>query len=321
VGGPHLGQGAARGRAGQAHVRAAVAAAVQSSAGERVRRVAARDGGHHGHAAADRGDVRGDVAGADGAIPQLCGADRYAAGRAHGANSGADHRGSDADDEGGAGAAEGGGGAGAGRCGGDAGGGGRGGGGRADRGAPAARAGGGERVVKALGAEDKKVVRGVTLRADPARDGRFTVANHYVEMFSSPGWSAIERRGRLHRGGSGGPQRREIAAQTLIDFPDVPWELRLHLARQCWDEVRHAGMFRERLEATGGYIGEFPVMNQEWGIVGMLDSLAARLTIQNRAFEGGSLDVFRQVTEHWRAAGGGRAAGVVGAGVGAEMSP
>lgn len=165
--------------------------------------------------------------------------------------------------------------------------------------------------MKPLGPEDKKVVRGVTLRADPARDGRFTVANHYVEMFSSPGWSAIERREKLHRDINSELQSLEIAAQTLIDFPEVTWELRLHLARQCWDEVRHAGMFRERLEATGGHIGEFPVMNQEWGIVGMLDSLAARLTIQNRAFEGGSLDVFRQVADHWREAGDERTAQVM----------
>lgn len=165
--------------------------------------------------------------------------------------------------------------------------------------------------MRALGPDDKKVVRGVTLRADPARDRRFTVANHYVEMFSSPGWSPIERREKLHRDINSELQSLEIAAQTLIDFPDVSWDTRLFLARQCWDEVRHARMFRERLEAAGGYLGEFPVMNQEWGIVGMLDSLAARLTVQNRAFEGGSLDVFRQVADHWRETGDERTAQVM----------
>jgi uncharacterized ferritin-like protein (DUF455 family) len=49
----------------------------------------------------------------------------------------------------------------------------------------------------------------------------------------------------------------------------------------------------------GGYKGEFPIINQEWGVVCMFDSLVGRLAVQNRVFEGGSLDVFRQSVEIW----------------------
>ena len=35
----------------------------------------------------------------------------------------------------------------------------------------------------------------------------------------------------------------------------------------------------------------YPIANLDWSVVGMLDSLAARLAVQNRTFEAGSLDM------------------------------
>jgi len=35
----------------------------------------------------------------------------------------------------------------------------------------------------------------------------------------------------------------------------------------------------------------YPISNLDWSVVGMLDSLAARLAVQNRTFEAGSLDL------------------------------
>jgi uncharacterized ferritin-like protein (DUF455 family) len=82
-------------------------------------------------------------------------------------------------------------------------------------------------------------------------------------------------------------------------FPDAPWDIRLAARAQCWDEVRHARAFLARLIELGGYQGEFPIINQEWGVVCMFDSLAGRLAVQNRLFEGGSLDVFKEGAESW----------------------
>jgi uncharacterized ferritin-like protein (DUF455 family) len=99
----------------------------------------------------------------------------------------------------------------------------------------------------------------------------------------------------LHRDYNNEVQNAEIAALSLTDFPDAPWELRLQLARQCWDETRHARAFLRRAKELGGRKGEFPVKNGDWGIVAAIDNLPGRLLIQNRLFEGGSMDVLRQV--------------------------
>jgi hypothetical protein len=50
----------------------------------------------------------------------------------------------------------------------------------------------------------------------------------------------------------------------------------------------------------GGHKGEFPVMHFEWNITCMQDSLAARLAIQNRTFEGGEMDVLKLHSQMWR---------------------
>jgi uncharacterized ferritin-like protein (DUF455 family) len=98
-------------------------------------------------------------------------------------------------------------------------------------------------------------------------------------------------------------QNTEITAQTLVDFPEAPWELRMQLARQCWDEVRHASLCYRRLRELGGRKGEFPVMNYEWGVICMIDSLAGRLALQNRTFEAGEMDLFRELVKKWREVG------------------
>jgi uncharacterized ferritin-like protein (DUF455 family) len=139
----------------------------------------------------------------------------------------------------------------------------------------------------------------VTLRAGLAREACFRVVTDQAEMAKFPTGSIEHRREMLHGEVNEEVQSLEIAAQSLVDFPDAPWDIRLQLARQCADEVRHARAFLHRLIEIGGYKGEFPIINQEWGVVCMFDSLVGRLAVQNRVFEGGSLDVFRQSVEIW----------------------
>ncbi|GAB3778016.1 hypothetical protein GCM10028796_57850 [Ramlibacter monticola] len=143
-------------------------------------------------------------------------------------------------------------------------------------------------------------VRGnVVLRASPAREPCFNVVDDQARMAKFPEGSLEHRREMLHGDVNEEVQSLEIAAQSLVDFPDADWELRLQLARQCWDEVRHARLFLHRLIELGGHKGEFPVINQEWGVVCMFDSLVGRLAVQNRLFEGGSLDVFKEGVVSW----------------------
>ena len=148
------------------------------------------------------------------------------------------------------------------------------------------------------------VVRnGVVLRASPAREACFTVVTDQADMAKHPEGSREARREQLHGDMNNEIQSLEIAAQSLVDFPDAPWDLRLEIARQCWDETRHTRLFLRRLVALRGYKGEFPIINQEWGVVGMFDALSARLAVQNRIFEALSLDVFREGVEAWTAWG------------------
>ena len=153
------------------------------------------------------------------------------------------------------------------------------------------------------GAEDWKIVRGMKLRRDPAREECFRIAHLHSEMHDYGDMSPVARRERLHRHAHNEVQSLEIAAQCLADFPEAPWNLRLQLARQCWDETRHAMLLYRRLGEIGGQKGEFPVMNYEWGVTCSLDSLEARLALQNRTFEGGEMDLLRKLADSWRQAG------------------
>ena len=157
--------------------------------------------------------------------------------------------------------------------------------------------------MRALAPEDTKIVRGATMRRDPAREPCFTVVHLHTDLHDYEGMSPTSQRQRLHRHMHNEMQTLEIVAQTLADFPDAPWELRVQLARQCWDETRHTAVLYRRLGELGGRKGEFPVMNYEWGVNGMLDSLAGRLAVQQRTFEGGEMDLLRQLQRQWRYAG------------------
>lgn len=153
-----------------------------------------------------------------------------------------------------------------------------------------------------VSSSETKTVRGVVLRRDPAREECFKVVQIHADLYDYPDMSPVSRRQRLHRHMHNEMQSLEIAAQSLADFPDAPWDLRMDLARQCWDETRHSSLLYRRLQELGGRKGEFPVMNYEWSVTGTMDSLPARLALQNRTFEGGEMDLLRKLVEQWQRA-------------------
>src|SRR5256885_12640108 len=152
--------------------------------------------------------------------------------------------------------------------------------------------------------EETKQIKGMTLRRDPAREDCFQVVHSDAEMQEWPGMTEISQRQRIHRHMNNETGAIEIAAQCLVDFPEAPWELRMHLARQCWDESRHVAALYQRLREIGGRKGEFPISCFEWCVTCSLDSLAARLALQNRTFEAGELDLLGQLPTKWRGDGG-----------------
>jgi uncharacterized ferritin-like protein (DUF455 family) len=150
---------------------------------------------------------------------------------------------------------------------------------------------------------ETQTICGFTLRTDPVREEAFTVVHRDVDMHEYSGFDEVARRERLHRHMNNEIGGIEIAAQMLVDFPDAPWELRMELARQTWDETRHVALLHRRLEQLGGHKGEFPVSNFEWCVTGALDHIAARLAVQNRTLEAGQMDILGKVTTAWREAG------------------
>ena len=158
----------------------------------------------------------------------------------------------------------------------------------------------------------RKTVQGVTLCADPAREPCFRVAQTDSEMqqFESS-MSEDARRERLHRHMNNEMGALEIAAQCLADFTESPWELRMQLARQAFDERRHVHALHQRLRQLGGFKGEFPIGNFEWAVTNMCDTLAARLAIQNRTFEAGQMDLLGGLRQIWRSVGDERTAEVL----------
>jgi uncharacterized ferritin-like protein (DUF455 family) len=147
-------------------------------------------------------------------------------------------------------------------------------------------------------AEMKRVL-GVALRDDPARETRFTVVQLPEDLCEYPPGSPDWRRESLHRHFNTEVQSLEIAAQSLVDFPDAPWALRLEHARQCWDESRHARLVHRELVGHGGFAGEFPIINYDWGVACAVNTLAGRLAVQNRTVEAGEMDLLLQLRDAW----------------------
>lgn len=123
-----------------------------------------------------------------------------------------------------------------------------------------------------------------------ARDARFTVRERWGELRNHPPGSPEYRREFLHRQMNEEANVMEQAAQSLVDFPDAAWEIRMWLARQCADEARHVRLYLRILERRGIAVGEYPVLNFQYRVLSRIGSLVGRLAVENRTFEADGLD-------------------------------
>lgn len=144
---------------------------------------------------------------------------------------------------------------------------------------------------------------GLRLRDDPARDACFRIVRRDAEMHDYGEASDVARREVVHRHMSNEITSLDIAAQCLAEFPDAPWELRMELARQCWDEARHVLVLYRRLLELGGRKGEFPISTFEWSVTSAIGDLAGRLATQNRTFEAGAMDIVKNLGRAFRGFG------------------
>ncbi len=101
---------------------------------------------------------------------------------------------------------------------------------------------------------------------------------------------------RMHGIYVGELQALEGAGRSLWDFPDAPWEFKMNMARQCWDEARHVQIFEKLLEHVGGEVGMYAESTFLFEAA-CADDPALRVAGVNRALEGLACDVFRDNIE------------------------
>lgn len=115
-------------------------------------------------------------------------------------------------------------------------------------------------------------------------------------------------RGLMHGIFMGEVQALEGAGRTCWDFDtgtgrdEAPFELKLDMARQCWDEARHCEISIKLSEWMGTEPGEFAESTFLYEAACNPDPVL-RLTGVNRALEGLAIDVFNTMREFGRLAG------------------
>ncbi len=102
---------------------------------------------------------------------------------------------------------------------------------------------------------------------------------------------------RMHGIFVGELQALEGAGRSLWDFPDAPWEFKMNMARQCWDEARHVQIFEKLLD----HVGATPGMYAESTFLfecACSEDPAMRVAGVNRGLEGLACDVFRDMIRY-----------------------
>ena len=168
---------------------------------------------------------------------------------------------------------------------------------------------------------------------DLARDDRF-VRVPIMERLNDPRTARVEQTSKGKRGPGrltpdrpdapdaaralmhgifvGEIQALEGAGRTCWDFevgsgngegiPEVPFELKLDMARQCWDEARHCEISIKLSGHMGTGLGEFSENTFLYEAACNPDPVL-RLTGVNRALEGLAIDVFNTMREFGDVAG------------------
>ncbi len=159
---------------------------------------------------------------------------------------------------------------------------------------------------------------------DLARDGRF-IRSRLEESIFDPRNANPEARARqgfhpenteapdaaralMHGIFVGEIQALEGAGRTCWDFEtgnggdEAPYELKLDMARQCWDEARHVEISVKLADHMGSELGEFGEGTFLYEAACNPDPVL-RLTGVNRALEGLAIDVFNTMRDFGDATG------------------
>ncbi|MDQ3703299.1 MAG: ferritin-like domain-containing protein, partial [Chloroflexota bacterium] len=137
------------------------------------------------------------------------------------------------------------------------------------------------------------------------RDARFDMVHpaEQAARMPSPGDDWTEKARRLMHGMLDNEMHAaELSGRNTYEFPRMPWEFHLDMARVVWDEIRHSEETRKHLEDLGGQAGMYPVVPGNFGYRIQLD-LLHRLQDLHRRGELGGLNGLLKSRNTFRDAG------------------
>ncbi len=136
------------------------------------------------------------------------------------------------------------------------------------------------------------------------RDARFQMVApaEQAQRMPPPGDDWAEKARRLMHGMLDNEMHAaELSGRNMYEFPRMPWDFQLDMARVVWDEIRHSEETRKHLEDLGGYVGVYPVVPGNFGYRIQLDLLHRLQDLHRRGELGGlngllkSRNTFREV--------------------------
>src|SRR5215471_21490728 len=149
-------------------------------------------------------------------------------------------------------------------------------------------------------ARDERFVRSdIADRIFDPRGPKLALRNTGPAQMATDRPAAAERsRSLMHGIFVGEVQALEGAGRTCFDFDDTeaPFQLKLDMARQCWDESRHCEISVKLGDHMGTEIGEYTESTFLFSAACNPDPVL-RLCGVNRALEGLAIDVFSSMKE------------------------
>lgn len=101
----------------------------------------------------------------------------------------------------------------------------------------------------------------------------------------------------------------EICGQMILEYTDdMPWQFTVDMARQVFDEVRHAEIQLGRMAELGGHLGDYDINIDIWRKFRVGNNALEQLMIQHRLGEGLGLDASYELADKFSKEGEGRTA-------------
>ncbi|MCC6174193.1 MAG: DUF455 family protein [Chloroflexi bacterium] len=122
------------------------------------------------------------------------------------------------------------------------------------------------------------------------RDARFDVVSpaEQAERMPPPGDDWLEKGRRLMHGMLDNEMHAaEISGRNSYEFPQMPWDFHIDMARVVWDEIRHSEETRKHLEDLGGQVGMYPIVPGNFAYRIQLDLLHRLQDLHRRGELGG----------------------------------